>query len=395
MKEFDVVVVGAGPAGLMAARMAARAGVSVVVLEASRKLGEKVCGEAISRATLDTAEVQPSPKFVALSNVDHVVVYAPDESRYIEISAGALGFEGGYILEKRLFLLEMARLAVKEGAEIWVNTAARNFQRVEGGLIAVKTSAPHPRSELLAKVVIGCDGVGSVVARKFFVEHRLDLVSCIQYKMVGCQGLDERTLEFFVGSSVAPHGYVWIFPKGGDVANVGIGVKGANAKKHLDAFIQNHPKRFSSAKVVEVGAATVPVGGQLPKIVDDGVMLCGDAAGQVIPLTGGGIHSSIAAGKIAGRVAAEAVKAGDTSADFLAEYPSEYDKYWGQRIRRSLRAQKLISKLSDSELNELATILSGEDIIDLANGLNIARVGAKLLRHPLFAAKLARSLLSE
>jgi len=124
-------------------------------------------------------------------------------------------------------------------------------------------------------------------------------------------------------------------------------------------------------------------------------MLVGEAAGQVIPLTGGGIHTSIAGGKIAAEVAAKALEAGNLSEKALSEYRSKYDEYWGRKIRDSLKALHVIEKLSDDELNQLADILTGEDIVNLANGENVAKVALKLLKHPVFSIKLARVLLSE
>ena len=131
--------------------------------------------------------------------------------------------------------------------------------------------------------------------------------------------------------------------------------------------------------------------GQIEKIVDGGVMVCGDAAGQVIPLTGGGIHSSIVAGKVAGEVAAEFL-GGKTKS--LEEYPKRYT-YWTKRIRDSLKALKVIEKLTDRELNQLADVLSGTDVVDLASGIDVRRVALKLLKHPYFALRIAKSLLGE
>ncbi|MCQ8898554.1 MAG: hypothetical protein NQU48_03850, partial [Hadesarchaea archaeon] len=138
----------------------------------------------------------------------------------------------------------------------------------------------------------------------------------------------------------------------------------------------------------EAGAAPVPIGGQLERVVGEGVMVCGDAGGQVIPMTGGGIHSSLVAGGVAGEVAGKAVR-GEA---VLEEYPRRYGE-WSERISRSLKVLRLIEKLSDGELNQLAGILTGQDVVDLANGTNLKRVGRKLLRHPRFALRLARGLL--
>src|SRR2546425_10568830 len=122
--------------------------------------------------------------------------------------------------------------------------------------------------------------------------------------MTDCVVADESKLEIYVGHEKAPAGYIWVFPKGKGDANVGIGVKGAGAKVLLDKFIENHPQAFGSAKIERTLAAPVPVGGEAESYVADNMMLCGDAASQVIRLKGAGIHTGLVAETSDGRGAA-------------------------------------------------------------------------------------------
>jgi digeranylgeranylglycerophospholipid reductase len=168
-------------------------------------------------------------------------------------------------------------------------------------------------------------------------------------------------------------------------------VRGRPAKPYLDRFIARHPEFFGNAKVIKEGGGGVPVGGQVRELVKGNVVLCGDAAGQVIPITGGGIRSSMAAGSIAGEVLAQAIEAGDPSV--LREYPVRYSEPWGSRISKSLKVLRVIETLPDDDLNVLGDLLSGEDIIDLANGLDVKRVAAKLMLHPMVAVRIASRLI--
>ncbi|MCD6169459.1 MAG: NAD(P)/FAD-dependent oxidoreductase [Candidatus Latescibacteria bacterium] len=392
--RYDILVIGGGPAGLMAARKAAQKGVKTLLIEKGKQFGLKVCGEAVSTATFAEAEVPPSENFVCGEEIDRVFVYAPEQEKKVEICAGSIGYDGGYILNKRAFLEEMAKLAFQAGAEVWTEAIANQLLR-HNGLFRCVVATNKGEQLVEAKIVMGCDGVNSLVARRSFNRKAYRVISCVQYQMDNCHLIDQRALEIFVGNNVAPDGYVWIFPKGKGLANVGIGTQGAPARRCLDRFIKTHPHRFKKARVLKMGAAPVPIGGQVEEVVQDGLMLCGDAAGQVIPLTGAGIHSGIAAGKIAGEVAAEALLEGNTSREKLSAYPRQFNKVWGKRISDSLKAQQVIMKLSDQELNRLADILIGQDIVDLANGFNLVRVGLKLLKYPTFAGKIARRLLEK
>ncbi len=390
--SYDILVIGGGPAGLMAARKTAQRGVKTLLVEKEKQFGLKVCGEATSAATLAEAELSPSESFICSREINRVLVYAPQQEKNVEISAGSIGYSGGFILNKMAFLEEMGRSALREGTEIWMAAVANQLVR-QNGLFRCTIGTDRGAQLVEAKVVIGCDGMNSIVARRFFNPKDYRRISCVQYKMANCHLADQTRLEIFIGNNVAPGGYVWIFPKGEGLTNVGIGTQGAPARKRLDKFIETHPQRFQEAQVLSMGAAPVPIGGQIEELVQDGLMLCGDAAGQVIPLTGAGIHPSIAAGRIAGQVAAEALLEGNISREKLSAYPEQFNKTWSKRIIGSLKAQQLIVKLSDQELNQLADIFTGQDIVDLANGFNLTRVGIKLLKYPAFAAKIARTLL--
>jgi digeranylgeranylglycerophospholipid reductase len=212
--------------------------------------------------------------------------------------------------------------------------------------------------------------------------------------MVNCNIEDAAKLEIFVGQKKAPAGYIWIFPKNKSDANVGIGLRGSGAKRLLDDFIQNHSSIFQNASVTKALAAPVPVGGELEEYVTDNVMLCGDAAGQVIPLTGAGIHTSLVSGRMAGEVAGNAIRDGDTSSKRLYEYRDRFEDLWGNRIRTSLKALESFERFSDEELNLITQFLEGEDLVEMANGINPSKAIRTLVRHPLLGVKIAYQLLT-
>jgi digeranylgeranylglycerophospholipid reductase len=116
----------------------------------------------------------------------------------------------------------------------------------------------------------------------------------------------------------------------------------------------------------------------LDKIVEDNLMLVGDAAGQLVPMTGAGIHSGIEAGKAAGKEAVEAIVGEDTSAKRLNMYKVKFEKYWGKRIRDSRRIVEMLDKFSDDDVNTLSMIITNEEIVSLANGENAKRTIAKI-----------------
>ena len=391
MDNHDIIVVGAGPTGLLAARKASEKGVNVVLVEREKTLGKKVCAEAISSTGLEDSELD-SRDFV-VNKMSGAIVYAPDETNNVEISGEAMGKHGGCVLDKRMYLEALADAARKAGADIRLGASLVDAKRNEGRIeTTVKTE--NETHSLSSRILIGCDGFSSVVARKFFDTSRMEFISCIQYVMEGCRIGNEDLLRFYLGNEVAPLGYLWVFPKGKGVANVGLGVRGTAAKPYLDKFLKRHPETFGDSKILSVGAAPLVVSGQLDKSVSDNVMIAGEAAGHVMPFTGAGIHSGLVAGRIAGSLAAEAITDEDYSESRLSGYAVEYDRIFGDRIRRSLKSLKVIERLSDGELNTMAELLKGQDILDIANGMNLERAAKMIMKHPVLAIKVAKALIS-
>jgi digeranylgeranylglycerophospholipid reductase len=377
--SYDIVVVGGGPAGVASAKAAAREGVSILLLEKHPTImANKPCGEAVSKETLETAGVKPSPRVVM--HEAYALVYSPS---MIEVEIPQIG----YNINKSLFIQEIAAQAAEYGADIHVREEVSAVVRADGNMV-VKTN----RGVYRAKVVIGADGYNSTVAKSLGVSERPEPIPTVQYIMANCRLEHPDAVRFYLGNKVAPGGYAWIFPRSEKLAEVGIGVRGGVAKEFLDMFVSRFSKELGSAKIIDYRGAPVPIGGVISETVFDGALLVGDAAGHVIPLTGAGIHSSVAAGLAAGRVAAKAVLEEDVSRQRLSEFYQAYEG-WLTRIRKSLKAMRAIEKLSDEDLDTLARILKAEDILDLANGFDVARVAKKLLTHPVLAMKLARSLL--
>jgi digeranylgeranylglycerophospholipid reductase len=386
LESYDVAVIGAGPAGVMAAWKAAESHARTILLEREPHPGKKVCAEGILVDVLNDAEVKPSSLFVD-NEISGAYLYAPDEKKRVSVGGE------GYILDKPAFLRVLAKRAENSGVEARYGTTVENIER-HNGTLEIQGKKDGQPSSIRAKVVIGCDGTGSILARRFFPRKNYQTITALQYSMTDCQVEDESKLEIYVGHEKAPAGYIWVFPKGKGEANVGIGLKGSGAKMLLDKFIENHPKALGSAKIERTLAAPVPVGGEVESYVADNLMLCGDAAGQVIPLTGAGIHTGLVSGKIAGEEAARAVLNGNVSAKNLEHYRERFDQLWGPRISNSLRALDSFERFSDQELNIITGLLEGQDLVDMANGVSPTRAVALLARHPLLAMKVAYQLLT-
>jgi digeranylgeranylglycerophospholipid reductase len=166
--------------------------------------------------------------------------------------------------------------------------------------------------------------------------------------------VEQDTLYFYFGKNVAPNGYFWVFPKGNNKANIGLGVSGLIGKKKsaqsfLNDFMQ---KYYPQAPVLAKVAGGVPCSVTLSKISAPGIMLVGDAARQVNPLSGGGIASGMIGGKIAGEIASEAVK--KNNLDDILSYDKAWAKRLGKRHETFDRIKNGIYNFSDDKFNNIA-----------------------------------------
>jgi len=388
--ETDVLVVGAGPAGSMAARFAARSGLRTLVIEKRQEIGSPVrCGEGVATAWMEECEITQDPAWVS-STVHAQRIFSPDGSCAV-IGGERPGNEVRIVLERHLFDKALAHYAAEAGAAIMLKTHATGLTRHDDALLVTGRSLGRD-IEIAAKVVIGADGFESQVGRWAGIDTTLppaDIFSTFQYRLCNID-CDTRYWDFHIGSC-APAGYIWVFPKAGGVANVGIGVQlsqiegRAEAREYLDRWIAGQPG-LAGGQTLDIVGGGVSTNKPPERTVSDGVMLVGDAARLIDPLTGGGIRNACISGKLAGQTAAQAIEKGDTSERFLARYEKAWRARLGKKLRRNSMAKERAGTFDDETLNSIVQTLSEVDTDSTTLSLLMA-VGKK---HPKLVAGFAK-----
>jgi digeranylgeranylglycerophospholipid reductase len=224
--------------------------------------------------------------------------------------------------------------------------------------------------EVRSKIVIGADGMESKVGRWAGIDTSVkpaDIETCAQY-LVSNANIDQEFCYFYLGNEIAPAGYIWLFPKGGNKANVGIGILGSRSGENrpidlLNEFIE---KNMPDAKIIEMVVGGVPVSGSMDRTIANGLMLVGDAARQSDPITGGGIINAMDAGKIAGEVAVKAIRKGDYSTTTLQEYEDLWRETIGKEIDNSLIVKETFVNFTDDDLNSLANSLKNVNFTSMS-----------------------------
>lgn len=358
MIETDVLVIGAGPAGSTAARFAAEGGANVILMDKKSEIGSpKRCAEGVSKKGLAKVGVELNPRWIT-KEIDGVRLTSPNGTDVWLTEEEIELPEAGYILERKVFDKYMAMDAARAGATIKIKTLATGLEKVDDGWV-VHTESMGKMEDIKAKIIIAADGPEGHVARWAGMKPTTkakEMESGVQYEMVGVEFEREGVIEFYFGSC-APGGYVWIFPKGEDIANVGLAVLSHKADKpaidYLNEFIENCPYT-KNAQPVELNIGGDPVGGMAKELYGDNILLCGDAAGQVNPLTGGGIISGMTGGMYAGQVAAEAILEDNCSKKFLKKYDKIARKDLKRDVDRYKSVQEYMLTLNDEELDKIA-----------------------------------------
>jgi digeranylgeranylglycerophospholipid reductase len=361
--KTDVLVIGAGPAGSMTAKWASKSGARVLMIEKRQEIGSPVrCGEGMSKDWL--ADVGITPGRWINVEVEGARIFSPSE-KVFEINEKQAGNEVGYVVERTGFDKQLAIDAANAGVEVKLKTAAVGLLKEHGRVVGAKVKEFGQTYEVRAPVTVGADGFESQVGRWAGIPTNIatrDMDTCLQYRMTAVD-CDVRYCDFYLGK-VAPGGYVWIFPKGEGLANVGIGVQvsqvtnPADARTYLDRWIDHHPGYAKGKKIDMVGGG-VSISPPLKQTVADGIMLVGDAARMIDPLTGGGIANGCIAGKICGTVAAEGVHSGDVSKEFFQKYEKGWRARLEEKLYRNWLAKEKLVSLSDETFDKIVDALAG------------------------------------
>ncbi|RLF35486.1 MAG: NAD(P)/FAD-dependent oxidoreductase [Thermoplasmata archaeon] len=386
--KYDVVVVGGGPAGSVTARFAAEKGAKVLIVERRQEIGVPVlCGEGISRKIDDWGMLE-GKRWIA-STMEGARIYSPDKT-CVTLSADVAGNETGYVVYRDIFDQELARRAVKAGAEIMLNTTATGLIKKDNEIKGVKVKQFNEEFEIQTDIVVGADGVESKVGEWAGINTCLkptDLETCAQYTLTNVECSDAYC-DFYLGKEIAPGGYIWVFPKGKDVANVGIGIlasfsESGMAKKLLDKFIESD-HRLKKGEPVRFLAGAVPV--SLPvETVRDHLVLVGDAARHVDPITGGGLTHCLEGGKIAGEVIGEAVEKQDFTKEMLMKYETGWKNAFGRKLKRNYAVKEIMLDMDDKTFNMLADSLKDYKFEELST---YSLIKALVLKHPTLLMKL-------
>lgn len=397
-EKFDLIVVGAGTAGCLAAKTASEAGLKVCLIERKRKeeIGEKVCGDALGDHHLKNVDLEKPHGGELEKRIEGIKVYSPDLKTVMTI-----GHEDfvGHVLNRQLFGQWVLTKALDAGAVLMESTLCTE-PILEGNFvtgIVAKDSKTGGTCRLKSKVVADASGYAGVIRRrlpaKMGIQNEIaneDVEACYrEIRQLKQETGDTEYCEIYLNQGVSPGGYTWVFPKGGAKVNVGVGVcmrgKFPNPKGQLYNHVLTRPT-FGGSLLLTGGAWYDPTRRPLDNMVGNGVVILGDAACVANPIHGGGIGPSMLSGHLAGKAVVDALERGVASREPLWSYNCGYMEAYGTKQAGLEAFRKLLLSVDDEDLNYAMAceVLTEDDILKVGMGkdfrLNITEKARRVFR---------------
>ncbi|HLN89686.1 MAG TPA: geranylgeranyl reductase family protein [Candidatus Binatia bacterium] len=331
--DSDVIVVGAGPAGSAAAHYLSTAGYDVILLDRCKFPRDKVCGDfvsPISQNELAKLGITHTIEFRSANQITKASVYLDGSKLVYRVVPKVEGLPRYGRVVPRLVLDKLLLESACRGGAVFLEGLKAVGMRVKRRSVELEAEGPEGKRTLKARLLIGADGSNSAIARivRGQPPSSTDRIIAIRGYFEGVEGPSSQADLHFNKESFP--GYCWLFPTGKNQANVGVGApldtipSGIHLKELLDHLISNNvalSRRLKNAKLLgKIGGFPLTTYNPSLPLVDDRVMLIGDAAGLVNPLNGEGIQYALLSGRWASEVAISALIADDLSKEALVAY---------------------------------------------------------------------------
>jgi len=398
VKKFDVVIVGVGTGGCLAAKTVAEAGLRVCMIDrkAEQNIGDKVCGDAIGKHHFDNIGIAHPSGEELDQTMKGIKVYSPDMETVVNVEGEGVH---GYLINRLLFGQRLLKEAKAAGATLIDSIIVTEPIIKDGYVVGVSTKDPktEENNEIFAKVVVDASGHSAVLRKKLpsqmGIENEVkdeDVEICYREIREVKEPIDEPEFcKIYLDLQRFPGGYCWVFPKSSNTVNVGLGVAMKegfpNPKDLYKEQVLSMPL-FKDSKALTGGGGLVPTRRPISPMVGNGIIIIGDAACQVNPIHGGGIGPSMMGGAKAAEVIIDALEKGDVSRETLWPYTGMFMKEYGAKQAGLDIFRILLQRLSNKEMNYGMShhLITDDDLLKASMGedlkLNITEKTSRLFK---------------
>lgn len=352
MQDYDVIVVGGGPAGSSCAIFLGRRGVKTLLVDKASFPRDKACGDGITGKSIGVIKELGIEKEIEKNQhekIQGLITSAPSGSS-IDFSTENGLLDNMLYVSKRYIFDNIFFQEAKKNADVIESLTVTDLLMDGNKIVGIKGTKDGKEQEHRAKIVVGADGANSVVARKLGLNDFQTDRSLVAIRAYYENVADTRDrIEFHFLEELLP-GYFWIFPAGGNISNVGIAVvagdvpkRKLNLKISMENIVKNSrfaPRFKNSKQVSEVKGWNLPTGAQKRKRAGDGFILVGDAASLIDPFTGEGIGNALLSGRLASEAILDAIEKDDFSYNTLRQYEAKIDELMENEFETNYKFQK-------------------------------------------------------
>ncbi len=364
-EEYDVVVVGAGTGGAIAARFAAEKGLKVCLIDSKERsqIGNKICGDGVGSEIFDFLNINHPKGDELACDIKGVKMYSPNLQKCLTMVDPK---QAGYVVNRIEFGQRLVNEALDAGVRnFYDNTMALKLLYKGDTVTGLKVKSKHDGvSELRSKIVVDASGYYSPLRTQIkhpLVEKELskaDSILCfreiVNFPKKDQLVKDHEYITIVLDQKRAPGGYVWYFPKSEYSVNIGLGMfmdyKG-KVKEYYQKHVFNEYIKSPHYEIESSGGGVVSVRRPLWSCAENGLMLVGDSGYHVNPLHGGGIDPSMRAGLYAANAAVDAVEAGDYSLNKLWAFNTDVMTTFGSQFASLDLLRMVLQVLTNEELN--------------------------------------------
>ncbi|MFC2118657.1 geranylgeranyl reductase family protein [Bacteroidota bacterium] len=345
IKDYDVVIVGAGPAGCTCALALKQSGLKIALVDKAKFPRKKVCGDLITGRAIKILN-KLSPAYVEeLKNTQNLLINRKTATYYKNKRLEFKWVNEACLCSRKDFDNFLLNLVKKNtNTDIYEGF---NIDDIKNNNEKVCITADNDKIVINTKIIIGADGARSIVAKKLSNrlsedKYKVDAVQ-VYFKNVKCSS--DNTAEIYFDKKFLP-GYFWLFALPDNIVNVGFGMltkeikhRKINIKEAFYSFINESEilkeKFKNSEQICEIEGARLPIGSKITNVSGERFLLTGDAASLIDPLNGEGIGNAMLSGKTA---ASQVVKSFENN-DFSAGYHKNYDKELKKSIGKELQSR--------------------------------------------------------
>ncbi|MDW8034504.1 MAG: NAD(P)/FAD-dependent oxidoreductase [Nitrososphaerota archaeon] len=354
-EEADIAIIGAGPSGLISAREASLRGVEVIVLEEHGEVGLPChCAGLLSIRGLGEIKVPANGPYL-LNRIRGARFYSPSKLSFLIERKEHVAC----VINRHVFDQFLAEQASKNGAIIKLSSRVRSVKRRGDQWIL------DVGGEVAAKMLIDAEGAASRILRIIGLKtlSMSRLLSGLQVDLEGVN-LESDYVEVHFSSSLAPGFFAWVIPLSEKSARVGLACRGTDVRARLFKFIR---KRFgdsseNKARILKSYSGPVITQGPIERTYGEALLVVGDSAGQVKPISGGGVIFGGICASIAGEVASKAIVEKNTDKNLLKTYEERWKEKIGKDLRTALFIRNVLNRLSDRDLDKIFSIIIEREI---------------------------------